>query len=412
MQSSRGKGRSGHRGGGVAAKYTDSTRHVQGADRTRVGRGVAAKYTDSTRVESRQVNVQGCTDSDCSAGTVVGRCTDFCPASELKLRVRERLLHRYEGGGGSQDTLRPVKEYSRPAAGQAPPSSDTVRTPDTLLDCVRYLVREVLGPRLGVKEGHLELYDFVFDRLRAVRQDLVVQGVKDTTSETILSVCVRFHLLFGHLLAHHPSFSTNINTSHQLECVKSCLLLSSATSHNHMMEAVYILSNMDSPSAISWAIMQPKHSPKLQLCLAISQAYDQGNSVRFYRLVSTLPLLLLLASAKYCQLMCDHALSVYSKGYRAKNARYPVSHLATLLWLSPSSLSHMLSSKGILVKEGSVWWADKASQDDNNTSNSSQTQSCHYEQMDCKVKEVKDQLDRLVLGDHQHKGGVDKVVTE
>ena len=119
---------------------------------------------------------------------MVGRCTAFCPAIELKLRVRERLLSKYEVGGGG---LRPVKEYSRPAAGQASPSSDTVRTPDTLMDCVKYLVREVLVPRIMVKEEQLDLYDFVFDRLRAVRQDLVVQRVMDNTSMVILSICVR-----------------------------------------------------------------------------------------------------------------------------------------------------------------------------------------------------------------------------
>ena len=322
----RGIGRQSYRGRGSSSSYS-----YRGSGRPAHSDngGVAAKCADSTRVMARQVPDSA--DSDSSAGTVVGRCTDYCPAREVQLRVRERLLHRYEVG-----SLRPVKEYSRPAAGQAAPGSDTVRTPDTLLDCVRYLVREVLGPRVGVKEEQLELYDFVFDRLRAVRQDLVVQGAKDTTSMAILSICVRyvqdlfrltliinfrFHLLFGHLLAHQPSFSSHINTTNQLDCVKSCLLLSPTTHHNHMMEAVYLLSNLDSPSAISWAISQPQPSPQLQLCLAISQAYDQGNCVRFFRLVSTLPLFLLLASAKHCQLMCEHAMSVYSKGFKAKNAR-------------------------------------------------------------------------------------------
>jgi len=342
------------------------------------------KYYDSDSVER-------CTDSD---GVVVGRCTAFCPATELKLRVRERLLSKYEVGGGG---LRPVKEYSRPAAGQASPSSDTVRTPDTLLDCVKYMVREVLVPRVMVKEEQLDLYDFVFDRLRAVRQDLVVQRVMDNTSMVILSICVRFHLLFGHLLANNPSFSQHINTSHQLDCVKSCLLIPS-TDHTNMMESVYLLSNMDSPSAMSWAISQPKLSQQLKLSLAIAHAYEQGNCVRFYRLVSTLPLILLLASAKYCQLMSEHALSVYSKGYKAKNARYPLSHLATLLWLSPSSLCCMLSAKGILVKDEFIWWT--AGQD-NNKDISESAGSYHHEQMGIKVMEVKDHLDYLLLGERE-----------
>ena len=178
----RGSGRQSYRGRGSSSQsysYRGSGRPAHSDNG-----GVAAKCADITRVIPRQVPDSA--DSDNSAGTVVGRCTDYCPAREVQLRVRERLLHRYEVG-----SLRPVKEYSRPAAGQAAPGSDTVRTPDTLLDCVKYLVREVLGPRVGVKEEQLELYDFVFDRLRAVRQDLVVQGAKDTTSMVILSICVR-----------------------------------------------------------------------------------------------------------------------------------------------------------------------------------------------------------------------------
>jgi len=380
IYSDRGRGRSAHRRGGgpgtdhgTDMPYRTSNMATRSEQDARRGTQVA---TDSTNTPP-----------------VVGRCTNFCPAKEVKLRVRERLLHRYEVGG--EGRLKPVKEYSRPAAGQLAPAGDSIRTPDTLMDCVRYLVMEVLGPRVRVKEEQMEIYDFVFDRLRAVRQDLVVQRVNDITSMTILSICVRFHLLFGQLLADHPSFSHHINTTHQLDCVKSCLLMPSTTDQ-HMMESVYLLSNMDSPSAISWAINQPRTSSHLKLSLAISHAFEQGNSVRFYRLVSTLPLFLLMACAKHCQLMCKHALAVYAKGFRAKNARYPISHLASLLWMSPSHLTDILSSQGMSVKEGFVWWT--TNQENEDTSNAF-IQSYYHEQIQNKVREVIDKLDKLVMGE-------------
>merc|ERR1712025_1397700 len=121
--------------------------------------------------DSREIS----SDEYCNRDVVVGKCTVFCPSRELKLRVRERLMGRDEASGAG---LRPIKEYSRPAAGQAAPSSDDVRTPDTLLDCAEYLVREVVVPRIMIKEELLDLYDFVFDRLRAVRQDLTVQRIE------------------------------------------------------------------------------------------------------------------------------------------------------------------------------------------------------------------------------------------
>jgi hypothetical protein len=79
--------------------------------------------------------------------------------------------------------------------------------------------------------------------------------------------------------------------------------------------------------------------------------------------------------------------------------RYPLSHLATLLWLSPSSLSYMLLSKGILVQDEFIWWS--AGLDDKDISESIETKSCHHEQIGLKVKEVKDQLDLLLLGERE-----------
>jgi len=334
-------------------------------------------------------------DEYCNRDVVVGKCTVFCPSRELKLRVRERLLSRYEASGAG---LRPIKEYSRPAAGQAAPSSDDVRTPDTLLDCTVYLVREVVVPRIMIKEELLDLYEFVFDRLRAVRQDLTVQRIEGTICMDILNICVRFHILFGHLLSTHPSFSHHINTSHQLDCVKSYLISSAKTDHAqiHFIESVYLLSNMDSPSAMTWAtnILNPSHH--LKQCILLANAYEQGNYVRFYRIVSTLPLIPMLSCAKYCQLLSEHALSVFSKGYRAKNARYPLSHLANLLWLSTSSLIKLLGTKGILVKDDFVWWS--ASSEHENTPEQEKNECCHHENMNFKLTETNDSVDFLLLG--------------
>ncbi len=38
------------------------------------------------------------------------------------------------------------------------------------------------------------IYDFVFDRLRSVRQDLVIQRITDQSAIAILEVIIRFHV--------------------------------------------------------------------------------------------------------------------------------------------------------------------------------------------------------------------------
>ena len=108
-----------------------------------------------------------------------------------------------------------------------------------------------------------DLYDFLFDRLRAVRQDMVVQSAVPAQDQLlILSICVRFHLVMSPLLERHTSFSAHINSQHQLECVKSCLLLQATLedSNTDTLQCVYLLSNLDSSHAVNWVINQPKRS--------------------------------------------------------------------------------------------------------------------------------------------------------
>ena len=230
-----------------------------------------------------------------------------------------------------------MKEYCRPAAGQAPPSVKEIRTLVTLQDCVRYLLTSVL--RVGLDTcGIQDLYDFLFDRLRAVRQDLTLQSVQDDTARLeILASCVRFHLVFGVLLRGQSSFSQHINSQHQLDCLKSCLLLSPHQSHLlPPLHCLYLLSNMDSEHALAWAVNIQHRSdslgrsstlvlsnsrPSLERCVELAQSYRAGNYVRFYRLVSFLPLLLLLAVPRYCQMMLSHAVRVARLAYKSPNIK-------------------------------------------------------------------------------------------
>ena len=122
--------------------------------------------------------------------------------------------------------------------------------------------------RAGLADADLEaetVYDFLFDRLRAVRQDLTLQTlqtVPDSVSLTVLACCVRFHLVFGLLLRCSPTFSHHLNSQHQLDCLKSCLLLRPAPHQAEELTSihcVYLLNNLDSDHALVWALNN-KHS--------------------------------------------------------------------------------------------------------------------------------------------------------
>lgn len=56
----------------------------------------------------------------------------------------------------------------------------------------------------------MSVYDFVFDRLRAVRQDMVIQGIVGADAIDILEKIVRFHLYASY---RYNCFFNNLVTS-------------------------------------------------------------------------------------------------------------------------------------------------------------------------------------------------------
>jgi hypothetical protein len=64
------------------------------------------------------------------------------------------------------------------------------------------------------------VYDFIFDRLRAVRQDLVIQGLGSVDSFKVLEPIVRFHSYAGYRYEYSAPLESFTNG---LSCKLSCL---------------------------------------------------------------------------------------------------------------------------------------------------------------------------------------------
>lgn len=281
-------------------------------------------------------------------------CEEMCPRSEYVLRSRERLLHCLEQGGDS----RPVKEFSRPAAGQKEPSPDMIRTPAALERTVKHL----LTVTLKRKDQPVDIvYNFVFDRLRAVRQDCVLQNLKDITTINILTQCVRFHVVFGFLLSSLSiaRFDPTINFAHQLECLKSCLLLHHQlqmdVNTREEMSHIYLLSNMGSQAPLVWATQQDKLlRTRLRTSLDLSKSYQERNYVRFFRIVHSLPTIHLLAVYKFLSAVSVQSLAVMSSGYSSVNCRFPLVKVHQLLMLDETKVVDLVSRHGLKLEGGAV----------------------------------------------------------
>jgi SAC3 domain-containing protein 1 len=101
-----------------------------------------------------------------------------------------------------------IKEFTRSSAGQEAAKPDELRPAKVLLQVVEYLVNRLVSywlrpfliiylssrvlPRTDVSFNIV--YDYIFDRLRAVRQDMSIQCLSGPECISILEQAVRFHI--------------------------------------------------------------------------------------------------------------------------------------------------------------------------------------------------------------------------
>ena len=104
------------------------------------------------------------------------------------------MLHFFErkpsrAGEYIVDETKVVKEFARSAAGVQTPRPKSLRTKACLKRTVTYLLTEII--RDERKPYHVA-YDFIFDRLRAVRQEIVMQDLDAVTTIELIEPMIMF----------------------------------------------------------------------------------------------------------------------------------------------------------------------------------------------------------------------------
>ncbi|RZC42649.1 germinal-center associated nuclear protein [Asbolus verrucosus] len=212
-----------------------------------------------------------------------GTCMEMCPQEELEMREKEKLLHILEMIPGTENSKFPkanrnfvVKSFSRSAAGKAINRVEHLRPPEVLLKTVSYLLFDVINSDLL---PWYAVYDFITDRLMAVRQDMVVQNISNAESITILQPIVRFHAYAAYKLCDEnvSNFDPVLNNSHLQESLKRLLYFydayndflvnehaESSTCFDYLMEnrpefeALYIIFNLGNEEALRRALIIPQ----------------------------------------------------------------------------------------------------------------------------------------------------------
>jgi hypothetical protein len=244
-----------------------------------------------------------------------------------------------------------VKKYKRPGAGTRI-DPKTVRTPETLIRVVTYLVTEVLD-RTDV--DYREIFLFMSDRLRAVRGDYVCQGVRSAQYVLALEVMVRFHIYSIHVLLDAQDIDPTQNIAECTKSLKSLLelyddgLVSANESEFRAYDLLFSLkSRTNSPMAVLRSL-----PPAILASASFVSAYAVVTAVRnndwaslLGRTLPTLPLLQACVVLTVLRGLTEHAVRALAAAYHVGAALYPVSSLAAALLLSSEDAATLCQSLG------------------------------------------------------------------
>lgn len=289
----------------------------------------------------------------------------MCPVQELLDREAKRRLHHFEMLRGTErdrkpkgDPMRAVKEYSRPAAGKDLTDSHLLRPPAVLLNTVSYLIDDI------VTSTNLypwtEVYSFVFDRLRAVKQDMIIQRVSGRECVAILEPTVRFLIYASFRLCGQPLgiYDPLINDTHlqeNLSWLLDCYAADTGPYPNQEeFQAVGLLYNLGNYRTTQRIMKLPqslRSSPSIKLALSINQAFLERNPVRLLRLADKLSFLQACALHRHLPICCRDLLLIYSHGYSSRNCRFPLGRLAQLLSLDTLLTAKFCRMFGVDVKQ-------------------------------------------------------------
>lgn len=202
-----------------------------------------------------------------------------------------------------------------------------------------------------------QVYDFIFDRLRCVRQEIVISELNDVETLELLEPTIIFLAYSYYQLCDHDisKFDPKICGQHMQECLKKALTCYDSVvtkpgkrpthSKRPLIESIYLVFNLSSEEARQRALSVQK-DPDLQFestflaSSMISKCCGQGNFYGAIRCTKHLPPLLQgLVYAKHIQLWRANLIRHFGAAYNCPNVLVPNEFVLRTLLLQPSDLN-------------------------------------------------------------------------
>ncbi|KAK1292460.1 hypothetical protein QJS10_CPB17g01435 [Acorus calamus] len=305
-----------------------------------------------------------------SAGAVVGLCPDMCPESERQERERKGDLDKHERLDGERNQTSKslaVKKYNRLAERHA----YLIRPMPVLQKTIKYLLDLLDQP---YDDNFLAMYNFLWDRMRAVRMDLRMQHIFNQDAITMLEQMIRLHILAMHELCEYQKgegFSEGFDAHLNIEQMNKTSVELFQMYDDHRKKGInipterefrgyYALLKLDKhpgykvePAELSLDLAKMtseiRSTPDVLFARDVARACRTGNYINFFRLAR---------KATYLQacLMHAHFAKVRTQALVALHSSLqigqgiPVGHVVKWLAMEGENVESLLEYHGFTIK--------------------------------------------------------------
>ncbi|XP_021768761.1 SAC3 family protein B-like isoform X1 [Chenopodium quinoa] len=306
-----------------------------------------------------------------SSSAIVGLCTDMCPESERGERERKGDLDQYERLDGDRnqttETLA-VKKYNRTAEREA----ELIRPLPILEKTMDYLLGLLDQP---YDDRFLRLYNFMWDRMRAIRMDLRMQHIFNERAITMLEQMIRLHILAMHELCEFSKgegFSEGFDAHLNIEQMNKTSVELFQMYDDHRKRGIFIptekefrgyyaLLKLDKhpgykvePSELSLdlANMTVEIRQTLDVLFArdVARSCRTANFVAFFRHARKASYLQACLMHAHFSKLRTQALASLHSGLQ-NNQGIPVAQVAKWLGMEGEDIESLLEYHGFLIKE-------------------------------------------------------------
>ncbi|XP_059198686.1 germinal-center associated nuclear protein [Centropristis striata] len=307
------------------------------------------------------------TDLDLSK-VFVGTCPDMCPEKERYMRETRNQLNIFEVYPDTEmvDHAAAIKEYSRSSADQEEPLPHDLRPLPVLSMTMDYLVTQIMDQG---HDNYRDWYDFVWNRTRGIRKDIIQQHLCCPHTAALIGKCTRFHVHCAHHLCEESmsTFDAKINNENMTKCLQSlkemyqdlamrqvyCPLEAEFRQYNVLVK----LNDGDILREVQQFRDEVRNSPEVKFAVQVFTAVNSNNFVRFFKLVKGASYLASCLLHRYFNQVRAKALKTLNMAHTVgpRSTAFPLEDIERMLMFrNTEEATDFIQQYGLNVNDGVV----------------------------------------------------------